>query len=91
MLSVFCRRIHTVHSWQIACFLFPLERVRHHKDALPHTVIVAQLVRALVCGTRGRGFESRLSPPVFLFGVTVPTHSPANDLIEYEFQGVLLV
>jgi hypothetical protein len=25
-------------------------------------VIVAQLVRALVCGTRGRGFESRLSP-----------------------------
>ena len=27
-------------------------------------VIVAQLVRALVCGTRGRGFESRLSPLV---------------------------
>jgi hypothetical protein len=25
-------------------------------------VIVAQQVRALVCGTRGRGFESRLSP-----------------------------
>ena len=25
-------------------------------------VIVAQLVRALVCGTRGRGFEPRLSP-----------------------------
>ncbi len=40
-------------------------------------VIVAQLVRALVCGTRGRGFEPRLSPiksksrfqmkPTFLF------------------------
>ena len=27
--------------------------------------IVAQLVRALVCGTRGRGFESRLSPHFF--------------------------
>ncbi len=25
-------------------------------------VIVAQLVRALVCGTKGRGFESRLLP-----------------------------
>ena len=25
-------------------------------------VVVAQLVRALVCGTRGRGFESRLPP-----------------------------
>ena len=25
-------------------------------------VIVAQLVRASVCGTEGRGFESRLSP-----------------------------
>ena len=29
-------------------------------------VIVAQLVRALVCGTRGRGFESRLSPPLYM-------------------------
>ena len=28
----------------------------------PKTVIVAQLVRALVCGTRGRRFESGLSP-----------------------------
>ncbi len=28
----------------------------------PQTVIVAQLVRALVCGTRGRRFESGLSP-----------------------------
>ncbi len=26
------------------------------------TVDVAQLVRALVCGTRGRGFESHLPP-----------------------------
>lgn len=25
-------------------------------------VIVAQLVRVLVCGSRGRGFEPRLSP-----------------------------
>lgn len=25
-------------------------------------VIVAQLVRALDCGSKGRGFESRLSP-----------------------------
>jgi hypothetical protein len=29
-------------------------------------VDVAQLVRALVCGTRGRGFESHL-PPHYLF------------------------
>ena len=28
-------------------------------------VVVAQLVRASVCGTEGRGFESRL-PPIFL-------------------------
>ena len=28
----------------------------------PHTVIVAQLVRALVCGSRGRRFEPGLSP-----------------------------
>ena len=27
-----------------------------------HMVDVAQLVRALVCGTRGRGFESHLPP-----------------------------
>ncbi len=32
--------------------------------AHPNMVIVAQLVRALVCGTRGRGFESRLSPQI---------------------------
>ncbi len=27
-----------------------------------HTVVVAQLVRALDCGSEGRGFESPLSP-----------------------------
>ena len=32
----------------------------HYKNA--YMVIVAQLVRASVCGTEGRGFESRLSP-----------------------------
>jgi hypothetical protein len=30
--------------------------------ALANTEDVAQLVRALVCGTRGRGFETHLSP-----------------------------
>ena len=47
------------------------------RESIPHSlrglhlstslqmVVVAQLVRALVCGTRGRGFESRL-PPHFL-------------------------
>ena len=30
-------------------------------------VDVAQLVRALVCGTRGRGFESHL-PPHYILG-----------------------
>lgn len=29
-----------------------------------HMVVVAQLVRASVCGTEGRGFESHL-PPTF--------------------------
>lgn len=29
-------------------------------------VVVAQLVRALDCGSRGRGFEPR-HPPIFLF------------------------
>ena len=29
-------------------------------------VNVAQLVRALDCGSKGRGFESHLSPPPFL-------------------------
>ena len=31
-------------------------------------VDVAQLVRALVCGTRGRGFESHLPPQHFKLG-----------------------
>ena len=31
-------------------------------ELVPHTVIVAQLVRALVCGSRGRRFEPGLSP-----------------------------
>ena len=30
-------------------------------------VDVAQLVRASVCGTEGRGFESRLPPPSLIF------------------------
>ena len=29
---------------------------------IPQMVSVAQLVRALVCGTRGRGFETHHSP-----------------------------
>ncbi len=33
--------------------------------ALAKTVVVAQLVRASVCGTEGRGFESH-QPPFFL-------------------------
>ena len=31
-------------------------------------VVVAQLVRALDCGSRGRGFEPRHPPIFFLFG-----------------------
>ena len=47
-------------------------------------VVVAQLVRALVCGTRGRGFESHLPPleqpddeshPVFFV-----SNTPANSI-----------
>lgn len=32
----------------------------------PFLVDVAQLVRALVCGTRGRGFKSRLPPQLLV-------------------------
>ncbi len=38
----------------------------------PYLVVVAQLVRALDCGSRGRGFEPRLPPytyPAFLRGI----------------------
>ena len=34
-------------------------------------VVVAQLVRALDCGSRGRGFEPR-HPPIFLFSENFP-------------------
>ena len=34
-------------------------------------VVVAQLVRALDCGSRGRGFEPR-HPPIFLFSDDFP-------------------
>lgn len=40
-------------------FCRPFERIL---SWISHTVIVAQLVRALVCGTRGRRFEPGLSP-----------------------------
>ena len=37
----------------------PIWEISHRKNNM---VVVAQLVRALVCGTRGRGFESHLPP-----------------------------
>ncbi len=39
-------------------------------DLQPKMVVVAQLVRALDCGSRGRGFEPR-HPPIFSFFVKV--------------------
>jgi hypothetical protein len=37
--------------------------IRNAIFAAPNMVIVAQLVRAPDCGSGGRGFEPRLSPP----------------------------
>ena len=47
-------------------------------------VDVAQLVRALVCGTRGRGFESHLPPKadadcVGFFCAYMHTHAHKNN------------
>jgi hypothetical protein len=42
-------------------------RISYFSLNLPsQTVVVAQLVRALDCGSRGRGFEPR-HPPIFFF------------------------
>ena len=38
-------------------------------------VVVAQLVRASVCGTEGRGFESRHPPQVFQIRVDILIYS----------------
>ena len=38
-----------------------------------HTVELAQLVRALVCGTRGRGFDPHIPPHFsFIVGERIP-------------------
>ena len=39
-----------------------LQSFKKEKDYCCETVVVAQLVRALVCGTRGRRFEPGLPP-----------------------------
>ncbi len=39
-------------------------------------VVVAQLVRALVCGTRGRGFEPHLPPKISQDSLTIYTLRP---------------
>ena len=45
---------------------FPIDDSKHILNFLfSFVAIVAQLVRALVCGTRGRRFESGLSPHFF--------------------------
>ena len=65
-------------------------------------VDVAQLVRALVCGTRGRGFESHL-PPHYILGCSQAVRhqtltlacassnlaSPASDIKTFEKSKVL--
>ena len=43
-------------------FYLSLQSVSGDTPAENNMVVVAQLVRALVCGTRGRGFESHLPP-----------------------------
>ena len=44
-------------------------------------VDVAQLVRALDCGSRGRGFESHLSPHNFL---KLNNYDPVAQLVEHK-------
>ena len=52
----------------IGVYLLTLIRCRKsnwsHVGSIPTapTVLVAQVIRALVCGTKGRGFESLLAP-----------------------------
>ena len=46
--------------WSLRWTENPEERDRNPSS--PQMVSVAQLVRALVCGTRGRGFETHHSP-----------------------------
>jgi hypothetical protein len=46
-------------------------------------VVVAQLVRALDCGSRGRGFEPR-HPPIFFFLLNyIPPHRAITLLTTY--------
>ena len=47
-----------------SAFASPADGVYDRTHSVPdtHMVFVAQSVRALVCGTRGRGFDSRHSP-----------------------------
>ena len=48
---------------------FSNSRISQFSLNLPsQMVVVAQLVRALDCGSRGRGFEPRHPPIFFLFG-----------------------
>ena len=64
-------------------------------------VDVAQLVRASVCGTEGRGFESRL-PPLFLLNmgwfkssnfdwINLINQSSLDDLINTSFDNKVLL
>ena len=60
-------------------------------------VVVAQLVRASVCGTEGRGFESRLPPIVFkrpalqafFFGILQGFENKVFPISTFIFQAVL--
>jgi hypothetical protein len=54
-------------SAQTLRFKISNSRISHFSLNLPsQMVVVAQLVRALDCGSRGRGFEPR-HPPIFFF------------------------
>ena len=50
--------------WSLRWTENPEERDRNPSS--PQMVSVAQLVRALVCGTRGRGFETHHSPKIYV-------------------------
>ena len=71
--------------------LFPLFVLGQNYTLESFVVDVAQLVRALDCGSRGRGFKSP-HPPLkailvtllFMLGCDKTSHGPINTLILFE-------
>ena len=58
----YSRKIYLFKEFAIFAPAISLLISRSEKDGKSNMVVVAQLVRVLVCGTEGRGFEPRLPP-----------------------------